>query len=199
MEGKLQVELAQLSYLLPRLVRQWKHLERLGGGIGTRGPGRDPARVRPPDDPPPHREDPRGAQARAGAPPARARPALGHRLSRGRARRLHQRGEDHAAQPAHRRGPGGRGPALRHPRPRGAAGVAGRATRPSSSPTPWASSASCRISWWPPSRPRWKSWRRPTSSCTWSTRAIPGWTSRWRRWRASSTSWAWPIGPPSWR
>jgi GTP-binding protein HflX len=39
MDGKLQVELAQLSYLLPRLVGQWKHLERLGGGIGTRGPG----------------------------------------------------------------------------------------------------------------------------------------------------------------
>jgi GTP-binding protein HflX len=39
MEGKLQVELAQLSSLLPRLVGQWKHLERLGGGIGTRGPG----------------------------------------------------------------------------------------------------------------------------------------------------------------
>jgi GTP-binding protein HflX len=39
MEGKLQVELAQLSYWLPRLVRQWRHLERLGGGIGTRGPG----------------------------------------------------------------------------------------------------------------------------------------------------------------
>jgi GTP-binding protein HflX len=39
MEGKLQVELAQLSYLLPRLVGQWKHLERTGGGIGTRGPG----------------------------------------------------------------------------------------------------------------------------------------------------------------
>jgi GTP-binding protein HflX len=38
-EGKLQVELAQLTYLLPRLVGQWKHLERLGGGIGTRGPG----------------------------------------------------------------------------------------------------------------------------------------------------------------
>jgi GTP-binding protein HflX len=33
MEGKLQVELAQLSYLLPRLVGQWKHLERTGGGI----------------------------------------------------------------------------------------------------------------------------------------------------------------------
>ncbi len=38
-EGKLQVELAQLSYLLPRLVGQWSHLERLGAGIGTRGPG----------------------------------------------------------------------------------------------------------------------------------------------------------------
>src|SRR5205814_10619675 len=38
-EGKLQVELAQLTYLLPRLVGQWSHLERLGGGIGTRGPG----------------------------------------------------------------------------------------------------------------------------------------------------------------
>jgi GTPase len=36
-EGKLQVELAQLTYLLPRLIGQWKHLERLGGGIGTRG------------------------------------------------------------------------------------------------------------------------------------------------------------------
>ena len=35
-EGKLQVELAQLEYLLPRLTRQWTHLSRLGGGIGTR-------------------------------------------------------------------------------------------------------------------------------------------------------------------
>ena len=38
-EGKLQVELAQLEFLLPRLAGQWSHLERLGGGIGTRGPG----------------------------------------------------------------------------------------------------------------------------------------------------------------
>ena len=38
-EGKLQVELAQAEYLLPRLAGQWSHLERLGGGIGTRGPG----------------------------------------------------------------------------------------------------------------------------------------------------------------
>ncbi len=38
-EGRLQVELAQHQYLLPRLAGQWRHLERLGGGIGTRGPG----------------------------------------------------------------------------------------------------------------------------------------------------------------
>jgi len=38
-EGKLQVELAQLKYLLPRLVGQGTALSRLGGGIGTRGPG----------------------------------------------------------------------------------------------------------------------------------------------------------------
>lgn len=38
-EGKLQVELAQYNYYLPRLTRLWTHLSRLGGGIGTRGPG----------------------------------------------------------------------------------------------------------------------------------------------------------------
>ena len=38
-EGKLQVELAQLSHLSTRLVRGWTHLERQKGGIGLRGPG----------------------------------------------------------------------------------------------------------------------------------------------------------------
>jgi GTP-binding protein HflX len=38
-EGKLQVELAQLEYNLPRMRGMWQHLERLGGGVGTRGPG----------------------------------------------------------------------------------------------------------------------------------------------------------------
>lgn len=38
-EGRLQVELAQLEYRLPRLTRMWTHLSRLGAGIGTRGPG----------------------------------------------------------------------------------------------------------------------------------------------------------------
>ena len=38
-EGRLQVELAQYKYLLPRLTGMWKHLERQEGAIGTRGPG----------------------------------------------------------------------------------------------------------------------------------------------------------------
>ena len=47
-EGRLQVELAQHEYLLPRLAGQWQHLERLGGGIGTRGPGESQLEDRPP-------------------------------------------------------------------------------------------------------------------------------------------------------
>lgn len=38
-QAQMQVEMAQLQYQLPRLERKWTHLERLGGGIGTRGPG----------------------------------------------------------------------------------------------------------------------------------------------------------------
>ena len=38
-EGKLQIELAQLQYMLPRLTRLWTHLSRQSGGIGSRGPG----------------------------------------------------------------------------------------------------------------------------------------------------------------
>src|SRR5206468_8577331 len=38
-ESRMQVELAQLEYLLPRLKRMWSHLSRIRGGIGLRGPG----------------------------------------------------------------------------------------------------------------------------------------------------------------
>src|SRR5207237_2326 len=38
-EAKMQVELAQLGYMLPRLTRMWTHLEKFRGGIGMRGPG----------------------------------------------------------------------------------------------------------------------------------------------------------------
>ena len=46
-EGKLQVELAQLEYNLARMRGLWTHLERLGGGIGTRGPGESQIESRP--------------------------------------------------------------------------------------------------------------------------------------------------------
>ena len=38
-QARTQVELAQYQYILPRLKGMWKHLERQGGGVGTRGPG----------------------------------------------------------------------------------------------------------------------------------------------------------------
>src|SRR2546427_4165467 len=41
-EGRLQIELAQLQYLLPRLTRMWHHLSRQTGGIGNPGPGETP-------------------------------------------------------------------------------------------------------------------------------------------------------------
>jgi len=49
-EGKLQVELAQHQYLLPRLAGQWSHLERLGGGIGNQGPRGEITNWRPTAD-----------------------------------------------------------------------------------------------------------------------------------------------------
>jgi GTP-binding protein HflX len=56
-EGQLQVELAQHQYLLPRLAGQWSHLERLGGGIGTRGPGETQLEKAPPALSPAAQED----------------------------------------------------------------------------------------------------------------------------------------------
>jgi len=50
-EGKLQVELAQLEYNLARMRGLWSHLERLGGGIGTRGPGETQIETDRPDTP----------------------------------------------------------------------------------------------------------------------------------------------------
>ena len=43
-ESMMQVELAQLEYLLPRLKRMWSHLSRIRGGIGLRGPGETQSR-----------------------------------------------------------------------------------------------------------------------------------------------------------
>ena len=101
-EGRLQVELAQLEYQLPRLTQLWTHLSRTQGGIGSRGPGREPARDRPADHPHAYRQD-EGA-GRAGPPAARdggARPGPSAVADR-RHRRLHERRQVDAAQHARR-------------------------------------------------------------------------------------------------
>ena len=95
-EGKLQVELAQLTYLLPRLVGQWTHLERLGGGIGTRGPGEtqlesDRRVIRRTRD-----ADPPASSTASRFTAASARGPAARRRSDRRPRRLHERRQDDA-------------------------------------------------------------------------------------------------------
>ena len=101
-EGRLQVELAQTEYLLPRLKGQWSHLERLGGrsgspgAIGVRGPGEtqietDRRLVGKRITQAEGRDRGRAQAARAVSPPPRARGHAG-----GRARRLHERRQEHA-------------------------------------------------------------------------------------------------------
>jgi GTP-binding protein HflX len=74
-EGKLQVELAQLEYNLPRMRGMWKHLERLGGGVGTRGPGESQLE-----------SDRRMANRRIALLRRRLREVGGHRATRRKAR-----------------------------------------------------------------------------------------------------------------
>ena len=101
-EGKLQVELAQLDYNLQRMRGMWKHLERLGGGVGTRGPGesqletdRRLARDRVVAAAPAAEARPRAPRDAAQAPRARLAAA-------DRARRLHERRQVDPAERAHR-------------------------------------------------------------------------------------------------
>ena len=75
-EGKLQVELAQLEYNLPRMRGLWQHLERLGGGVGTRGPGETQLET-----------DRRLARRRVGVLKSRLRELRRHRETRRQERR----------------------------------------------------------------------------------------------------------------
>ena len=116
-EGRLQVELAQLEYQLPRLTRLWTHLSRTGGGIGTRGPGEsqletDRRIIRDRIKKMKERVD-QVRQQRATAARGRDR----RLMPDGRHRRLHERRQVDAAQRARRlRGRPGRGQAVRDAR-----------------------------------------------------------------------------------
>ena len=103
-EGKLQVELAQLEYNLPRMRGMWKHLERLGGGVGTRGTGGEPARDRPPPRTPADLRSQGEAEGALEAARHTATVSRPFRDADDRARRLHERRQVHAAQRVHRRG-----------------------------------------------------------------------------------------------
>ena len=116
-EGKLQVELAQLEYNLARMRGLWTHLERLGGGIGTRGPGETQIET-----------DRRLARDRIAALKRRldrtraTRSVMRAERERaapadGRAGRLHERRQVDAAERAHRRRGRGARPPLPHARP----------------------------------------------------------------------------------
>ena len=183
-EGKLQVELAQLEYNLPRMRGMWQHLERLGGGVGTRGPGesqletdRRLARRRITLL---RRRLKELAQAARRAPQGAPRDGGADR----RARRLHERRQVDAAERAHGRERLGQRPAFRDARPDDARVRARRPPLPRHRhgrlhPPP-ADISSSKAS---PRRSRRRS--SPTSSCTSSTRRRPrsGSTSR----RARST------------
>ena len=142
-EGKLQVELAQLEYNLPRMRGMWQHLERLGGGVGTRGPGESQLET-----------DRRLARRRVSLLKARLEelgkqrddppevaPALGD--ADDRARRLHERRQVDASERPHRRRRRGRQPPVRDPRPDDAR-LRPRRPQATSSPTRSASSGACR-------------------------------------------------------
>ena len=122
-EGKLQVELAQLQYLLPRLVGSSAALSRLGGGIGTRGPGETKLETD-------RRESATASACWKEIESVRSRRAAAAGTAAqgcgadGGARRLHQRRQDDALQRADRRRGGGVERALRDTRSSGPQGQA---------------------------------------------------------------------------
>ena len=160
-EGKAQVELAQLNYLLPRLRGWGEAMSRLGGGIGTRGPGETKIEVDRQ-----HirrrisklRRDIRDMATTRDVKRARRK---NNQVTAGRDRRLHERRQVHPAQPAHGR-PTRSSPTSCSPRStRPRAGWSCPAAAGRRSPTPWGSSASCRTTSSRRSARRSRRWRWP--------------------------------------
>ncbi len=169
-EGQLQVELAQLEYMLPRLTGRGKAMSQLGGGIGTRGPGETQLET-----------DRRKIQRRidqlkidlevgaAGAPPAAtaARVCAGADSGAGG---LYQRRQEHAVQSAHRRAGAAVVAHVCHARSKTCARSSCPAGARFCCRTRWDSFAICRTRWSRAFARRWKKWNRPRCCCTCATR-----------------------------
>lgn len=117
LEGRLQIELAQLRYLLPRLRGMWTHLERQQGGIGLTGPGEKQLELDPPAHRAAHQSHSRASAAGGTAARGVAPRATAARLGVVDAGGLYQRGQVHPAQPAGKRRCAGRRPAFCHADP----------------------------------------------------------------------------------
>ena len=154
-EGKAQVELAQLNYLLPRLRGWGEAMSRLGGGIGTRGPGETKLEV--------DRQHIRRRITKLrrdisdmGRTRDVKRARRKNNSAAGRDRRLHERRQVDAAQRADGRARPGRRSAVRDARPDHAPARAPGRPAGDVVATPSGSSASCRTTWWRRSVPRWR-------------------------------------------
>ena len=176
-EGKAQVELALLALPAAPPPRQGhgpvaagrRHVRRRRPDRHPR-PGRDAARGRPPAHPAPHPQA-RGRAARDRQAPRHAAQGAAPRPHAARRhRRLHERRQVHAAQPAHRRRACSSRTASSPPSTPPPAASTCPAARRCCSPTPSASSASCPTSSSRRSSPRCRSRPTPTCSCTSSTR-----------------------------
>ncbi len=162
-EGALQVELAHLTYQKSRLVRSWTHLERQRGGFGfLGGPGETPDRDRPAADRGAHRRHRARTREGQAHPQAASREPQARAVSDRRAGRLHQCRQVDAVQPLDARERAVRRHAVRHARSDLARDRTAAAGARSSSPTPSASSPTCRPCWWRRSAPRSKRSSRPT-------------------------------------
>jgi len=182
-EGKLQVELAQLEYNLPRMRGMWKHLERLGGGVGTRGPGESQLE-----------SDRRQARQRVSILKRRLA-ELSKRRDTGRKERRRTEKPTIALAGYTNAGKSTLLNALADASVSVEDGFSRRSIQPHApssrregstwSPTPSASSAGCRTSWWKASPRRWRKRSYPISFYTLRT--------------PPSHSGSWKIRSPRWR